>query len=125
MSTVKELERQRGQVLEQMGSIRTMKRGSINKQYFAVMRRGKKTKGRRGPYYVFSRQEQGKTVSYRLKSQDEIQQARDDVAEYKRFKALCKQFEELTERLAALQRQQPDFEQEKKRRRSPSNKIRK
>lgn len=125
MSRIQKLEKQRDLVLEQMRNIRSMKRASIHKQYFPAIRRGKKTKELRGPYYVLSRKEGPKTVSRRLKGANELQQARDDVAEYKHFKALCKQFEELTERLAALQRQQPDFEQEKKRRSSSSNKIRK
>ena len=125
MKTIKQLEKQRDQILEQMRNIRSMKRGSINQQYFPAIRGGKKTKELRGPYYVLSRKEGLKTVSCRLKGDAELQQAREDVVQYKQFMTLCKAFEELTERLGELQRQQGDLDREKKRRKSPSNKTRK
>lgn len=125
MSRIQELEKRRDEVLEQMRGIRSMKRGSINKQYFPAMRAGKKTQERLGPYYVWSRKEGPKTVSRRLHGTAELKQAQQDVQQYKRFMALCQEFGELTECLGELQRQRSDFEQEKKRRRSPSNKTRK
>ena len=125
MSRVQELEKRRDEVLEHMRSMRSMKRGSINKQFFPAMRGGKSTEERRGPYYVWSRKEGSKTVSRRLKGAAELKQAQQDVQQYKRFMALCKEFGELTERLGDLQRQHSDDEQEKKRRRSPSNSTRK
>lgn len=124
MPTIQELERQRERVLEQMRGISSMKRGTINEQFVAVLRQGKPTGRRRGPYYVFSRREGKRTVSRRLRSAQEVQQAREDVAAHQRFVALCKQFEDLTERLGELQQGQPDHEREKKRRSSPSNKTR-
>lgn len=125
MDTVQELEAQRNAILEEMRSIRSMRRGTINEQHFKIRLKGRKGIVFQGPYYVLSRREGEKTVSKRLRSPVEMEQARRDVAEYKRFMGLCQQFERLTARLGELERGQQDLEQEKKRFRSPSSKMEK
>ena len=123
MDTLQQLEAQRNGILEQMRSIRSMKRGTINEQYFKTHLKGRKGMVRQGPYYVLSRREGQKTVSKRLRSEAELEQAQKDVAEYKRFLGLCQQFERLTVRLGELERGERGLEQEKKRFRSPSSKT--
>ncbi len=123
MDTIQQLEAQRNAILEQMRSIRSMRRGTINEQYFKARLKGRKGIVRHGPYYVLSKREGNKTVSKRLRSVAELEQARKDVAEYKRFLGLCQQFERLTARLGELERATPGLEQEKKRFRLPSSKT--
>ncbi|MFH1741157.1 MAG: DUF6788 family protein [bacterium] len=124
MNSIQDLEARRNAILDEMGSIRSMRRGTINQQFLKVPQKGKKEPARRGPYHVLSRNQGGKTVSQRLRSAEELQQAREDLAQYKHFVALCKEFEELTERLGELERQTQESP-EKKRRKSPSSKTRK
>ena len=123
MDTVRQLEARRNGVLEEMRSIRFMRRGTINEQYFKTRLKGKKGIVHQGPYYVLSKREGEKTVSKRLRSVAELQQVQKDVAEYKRFLELCQQFERLTARLGELERADQGLEQEKKRFRSPSSKT--
>ena len=123
METVRQLEVQRNAILEEMRSIRSMRRGTINEQYFKTRLKGRKGMVHQGPYYVLSRREEEKTVSRRLRSSVELDQARKDVAEYKRFLGLCREFERLTARLGELERGEQGLEQEKKRLRSPSSKT--
>ncbi|MFQ5799793.1 MAG: DUF6788 family protein [Bacteroidota bacterium] len=122
MDSIRDLEARRDSILAEMRSIRTMRRGTINRQFLNVPQKGKKEPARRGPYYVFSRCEEGKTVSRRLRSERELQQALQELAQYKRFVALCKEFERLTEKLGDLERH-PQDSSEKKRRKSLSNKT--
>jgi hypothetical protein len=123
MDTVQQLEAQRNAILEEIRSIRSMRRGTVNEQYFKIRLKGRKGIVHQGPYYVFSRREGQKTVSSRLRSEAELQQARKDVTEYKRFLGLCQEFERVTARLGELERSEHSLEQEKKRFRLPSSKT--
>ncbi len=123
MDTVEQLEGRRNAILEEMRSIRSMRRGTINEQYFKIRLKGRKGMVHQGPYYVLSKREGEKTVSNRLRSVAELEQAQKEVAEYKRFLSLCREFERLTARLGELERGEQGLEQEKKQFRSPSSKT--
>jgi len=120
---IQELEARRHAILEEMRSIRSMRRGTINEQHFKTRLQGRKRMVLHGPYYVLSRREGEKTASRRLRSSAELEQARKDVAQYKRFMGLCQEFERLTARLGELERSEMEGVQEKKRLRLPSNKT--
>ena len=115
MQGIQEIEARRQALMKEMLSIRSMRRGAINEQYFKI--KGKK-ESLRGPYYVISRRQGGKTVSMRITSAKQLEQVKKDVAAHKRFVQLCKEFEALTERLGEFERQTPEG-QEKKRQRRP------
>lgn len=127
MDTIHELENQRDTLLAQMKSIRSMKRGTINEQYLDVPHVALRQSIKRGPYFVLSRYDPSlkKTVSQRLTTPEDLDQARRDVAAYKQYVALCDQFEGLTERLGGLEHGSGAVTMEKKRRRSRSNRKRK
>ena len=99
MDTVRHLEQRRERILEQLRQIRSMRRGTVNEQYLKVPHKGQAQPALRGPYYVLSRSVKGKTLSQRLTSPEQVEQARSDVAGYQRFAALCREYEEVTERL--------------------------
>jgi len=122
---IEELIARRDSILREMGSIRCMKRGTITEQYLRVRHKGRSEPVLRGPYYLFSRKENKRTVGKRLTSAAELAQARADVAAHKRFVQLCREFEELTERLGELERQLADDEAQKKTPRLPSRGTRK
>lgn len=117
MDSIHEVEERRHQILEELRGIRSLRRGTINEQFLKDPRDATKL---RGPYYVLSRREGGKTVSRRLKRGEDLEQAQRDVAEHKRFAGLCQELEQLTERLGELVRHEGG--QEKKRQRR-SNEI--
>jgi len=123
--TIQELEDRRNGILEEMRSIRSMRRGTINAQHFKTRLKGRKGIVVQGPYYVLSRREGKKTASQRLRSPSELEQAQKDVAEYKRFMGLCQEFERLTARLGELERGEKELIQEKKPLRSPLNRTEK
>jgi hypothetical protein len=126
MNTIDQLENQREAVVRELLAIRSLRKGNVNEQWFPVMRDGKKTQEMRGPYYLHSYKEADKTVSERLKNAQAVEQARCDADNYRRFKALCNQLEELTRQLGELERHaQAEGEQLKKKPRSPSSKARK
>ena len=74
MATIQQLESHRDDLLQQMRSIRSMKRGTITEQLLKVRHKGVKEKVHCGPYYVFSRYEAEarKTKSRRLSPGEEL-----------------------------------------------------
>lgn len=120
MDSLQQLEAQRLAILDSLKSIRSMRRGSITEQFFLVRRQGQKQTVRRGPYYVLTRHQGSKTVSQRLTTPEALQHAREDVEAFKNFQALCRDYEGLTEKLSALER---ETAQEKKRLKSGLSKT--
>lgn len=124
MDPIEDLERKRREILNEMLSIRSMKRGTVNEQFLKVPIKGRDEPALRGPYYVLTRSQGGRTVSRRLTSPEMRRQAEADVAAHKKFVALCLEYERLTERLGEIERR--DIEgAEKKRPNSPSKRKRK
>jgi hypothetical protein len=113
MRTMPEIETRREAVLQQLRNIRSMKRGTINEQYLKVPQKGSKPV-LRGPYHVLSRREGNKTVSERLTTAMQLEQAKLDIAAHRKFVELCKEFEMLTEHMGMLQCQAAEEPAKKK-----------
>jgi hypothetical protein len=102
MESTASVESERQRVVEQMLRLGPMKRGTLNEQYLVAARKGPGKPAMRGPYYVLSRKEGGKTVSRRVRAED-IERVRQEIARYSRFMELCREFAELSERLGEAQ----------------------
>lgn len=121
MDTITDLDARRNAILEEMRSIRSLRRGNISEQFLKVRHKGIREPVLRGPYYVLMRRDGKKVVSQRVTSGSALAQAQKDIESHRRFVALCREFEMLTERLGELERESAPMEREKKRRRSLSN----
>ena len=112
MSLLQKLEQQRLNILDQIGKIRYMRRGTINEQYLRVPQKEKEAL-LRGPYYVLSRNEDGRTKSSRV-NKAELDLVRQDIEAYKEFQKLSKEYVDVTEALAQQERGVEDAERVKK-----------
>ena len=124
MNQLKTIEARREEILREMRGIRAMERGTITEQFLKVPHQGQKEPVLRGPYYVISRRGEKKTEGRRLTSAEALARARGDVEAHQRFSELCREYEELTERLGQLERQSAEAGAEKKRRKSRSSRTR-
>lgn len=107
-----------------MLSIRSMCRGTISEQFVRAHHVGKKVPVERGPYYVLSCWKGGRNQSRRIPA-GELDRTRADLANHARFRALCRDFEEVTEGLGAVQREErADMERLRRGLRSRSSKTR-
>ena len=120
MDPLQQIEAKRLAVLESMKAIRSLRRGSVTEQFFPILRKGQKQAGRRGPYYVLTRHRGQKSVSQRLTTPEAVRQAQEDIEAFKRFRALCQEFEQLTEKLGEMEH---GTEAEKKRLKSGLSKT--
>lgn len=124
MTRIQQLESRRSEVLRELAAIRSLRKGSLNEQWFPIVRNGKKTKKLRGPYFVWSYKVGKKTVSERLKDEQRIAWARQDAANYRRFRRLCGELEQLVAELGEAEREKSALEEAgKKGLKSRSNKA--
>lgn len=122
---IRELEARRRALVEQLLDVRSLVRGSLTEQYLKVPQVGSEEPAVRGPYYVLSRSERGRTKSERVRK-DEVKRVKHDVANYKRFTALCEELTQVTEHLGGVERQAAASEEtQKKKPTLRSNKARK
>lgn len=103
--TPRQIEQRRLDITLELLSIRSARKGSIVEQSFPVVRDGKPTGEMRGPHPLITGKEHGKTVSERLKTPEQLEQARLDIANHQRLGALFREFEELTRALGESARQ--------------------
>jgi len=112
MDQVHELEARRKQVLQELGRMGSLRKGSLNEQWFPVVRDGKRTEELRGPYFVWSCKAGKKTISERVTGEQALASARQDAANYRRFRELCGELEQIIGRLGEAQRQLGSASQE-------------
>lgn len=111
-------------ILKEIAAIRCMKKGSVTMQRFRQPADATDTAS--AVYPVLTWKEQGRSKGLRLKSEQEVAWAQAAVEQYKRYTALCREYEELGEQLALLQREADSVQSEalkkglKSRRRRPA-----
>ena len=101
MSRLGELNRQRDEILKELAGLDEMRRGSVVEQFVDDTRKDD-TAVKRGPYFLYSYKEKGKTVSQRLKDANEANLYRRQIQSFRRFQELTSQLRELGERISDL-----------------------
>lgn len=125
MNSIHAIEQRRETILNEMRALRSLCKASLSEQMLPVKHKGKKEPVMRGPYFVLSRRQDGKTHSRRVRK-DELEQVKMDVDNHKRFMELSKEFEELTQQLGEMERaEETNLETSKKKPKSPSRKTKK
>jgi len=112
----KQIQARRREICVELMALGPMRRGCVIEQEVeSVHPDGTRT--RRGPYPLLTMKEKGKTVSRRLKDDEEVRRMREEIARFRRFEELTAELRRLGEALCAL----VDDGVKKKRRRSPSS----
>ena len=120
MATAEQVRSRRKGVLEELGSLEHIRRGSVVEQYVEdVHKDGSPV--RRGPYTLYSYKEKNKTVSRRLKGPEQAEMYRKQIKGFRRFKELVNELVGLGEQLCEIEDQAPTV---KKATRSRSRKMR-
>ena len=101
--TIDVIERRRREILAQMEQIRRLCRGTLNTLYKPQIKQGISTGNQNGPYYVLSRNVNGKTKSRNVPAR-ELDVVREGLEQHALFSKLCDEYEELTQRLGELER---------------------
>lgn len=121
MATAEQVRSRRKGVLEELGELQHIRRGSVVEQYVEdVHKDGSPV--RRGPYMLYSYKEKTKTISRRLKSPQEAEMYRKQIKGFRRFQELVNELVGLGEQLCEIEDQAPA--NLKKTTRSKSKKMR-
>lgn len=90
MTPMEKLETQRQRLLKELAELGPIRRGSISEQF--VESRGRDgVKKWRGPYFVYTYKEKGKTVSRRLASPEQVNLCQRQIDAFRRFQELTAQ----------------------------------
>lgn len=105
MATMRQLEKRRAQIVQEIAQLGPMRRGSVYEQTL-TRRRADGTVGRRGPYVLCTWKRGGKSCGKRLRNDEEV-------ALYRRQIETLRRFEQLAAELVAVSEQMADREAER------------
>jgi hypothetical protein len=101
MPSMENLVGRRLRVLEELAGLGEMRRGSICEQFVETTGRNGRKK-RRGPYYVYTYKEKGKTVSRRLTNPGQVALCQKQIQAFRRYQELSGQLLEIGEQISDL-----------------------
>jgi len=99
MPEIYQLTARRREIVEEIGRIESMRKGTLNERYNRVMNK-KGEEVLNGPYYVLTKKGSGnKTVSEPIPSKD-APRVQEEVENYKRFRQLADEYMDVCEKLS-------------------------
>jgi len=101
MSRIEELRARRKEIVETLASLEQIRRGSVTEQYVEGVRKDGSVV-RRGPYPLYSFKEKGKTISRRLRSDEEVRACREQIGRFRRFRKLVEELVRIGEQISDL-----------------------
>jgi hypothetical protein len=101
MSQVETLQARRAGLMRELAGLVEMRRGSLVEQYVETVK-SDGSKGRRGPYVLYSFKEKGKTVSRRLTVPGQVPIYRKQIQAFRRFEQVVSELTSVSERLCDL-----------------------
>ncbi len=101
MSRIEQLRARRKEIVETLTSLEQIRRGSVVEQYVDYVRKDGSVV-RRGPYPLYSFKEKGKTISRRLRSDEEVKACREQIGRFGRFRKLVEELVRIGEEISDL-----------------------
>ena len=99
MPEIFQLAARRQEIVEEIGGIKSMRKGTLNERYNKVTNK-KGEEVLNGPYYVLTKKGSGnKTVSVPVPATDATR-VREEVENYKRFRQLADEYMDVCEKLS-------------------------
>lgn len=96
-----QVRKRRKEILVELAAIEQMRRGSMCSQVFEATRKDG-TKVQQGPYTLYTRKEQGRTVSRRVADPAQAQRYREQIDAFRRFEALSGELVRIGEKISDL-----------------------
>ena len=101
MNRFEKLQTRRQELMDELAGLEQMRRGSVMEQFVETVKKDG-TKGRRGPYFLYTYKEKGKTVSRRLPSRRAADLYRNQIQAFRRFRKITSELLVIGEQLGEL-----------------------
>jgi hypothetical protein len=101
MSELESLQTRRAGLLRELANLGDMRRGSLVEQFVETVK-SDGSKGRRGPYVLYSYKDKGKTVSRRITDPEQVRVYRKQIQAFRRFQELVSEWTLTSEKLCDL-----------------------
>lgn len=110
-SSIDELEKRRGALVESLAEIGDMRRGSISEAYRSCGKSNCACTAAdhpgHGPYYAYTRKEAGKTKTVQLRDGPRLAKLEREVEAYHQFQATCERIVEVNEAICETRPVEP------------------
>jgi hypothetical protein len=107
MSEVETLQARRSALVRELAGIGDMRRGSLVEQFVETVK-ADGSKGRRGPYMLYSFKDKGKTVSRRITQPEQVRVYRKQIEAFRRFQKWLSEWTSVSEQLCDLTLPEPE-----------------
>ena len=101
MSELESLQARRTALIRELAGMGDMRRGSLVEQFVETVK-ADGSKGRRGPYVLYSYKDKGRTVSRRITDPGQVRVYRKQIQVFRRFQELISEWTWVSERLGDL-----------------------
>lgn len=101
MAAIEQLRLERKRILGELAQLEEIRRGSVVEQFVETTRKDG-SKSRRGPYFLYSYKEKGKTVSRRLPDRKQVSLYRTQIQAFRRFQELTARLLKIGEQISEL-----------------------
>lgn len=101
MTKIEKLRAEREKIVQEIAGLEQMRRGSIIEQYVETVRKDG-SKGRRGPYFLYTYKDKGKTVSRRVTQRSQVDAYREQIKSFRRFQKLVPELRAVSEKIGDL-----------------------
>lgn len=98
-ATTREIEQQQNVLVDQMRTLRVMRRGTLSRQEYLQRRARKQGTGASGPYFVWQGFRNGEHFSKRVAAH-EAERVKHEIQARRQFEGLCQEYVRLGEGLA-------------------------
>ena len=107
MTEFESLQTRRAMLLRELANLGDMRRGSVVDQFVERVK-ADGSKGRTGPYALYSYKDKGKTVSRRITNPEQVRIYRKQIQTFRRFQTLVSEWTSMSERLCDLALLKPE-----------------
>ncbi len=110
MTELKRLLKRKAEILGEITNLKEMRRGSVVEQFYESRNKDGSVV-RRGPYYLYSYKEKGKTISRRLSGPASVKRLKREIEEFRKFEKLSSELISVNHKICEAKLEGEEFDE--------------